>query len=224
MKTMSKREETERRNNRINRRVGIILAATLSLLLILSATTEVTNAQEGKKLTRKEREAAWRAERLKKREAEKQAEMRSDSIEFVQAIQALKNGSWALEASNVTFNNGVTHFVTPSMNFVSMNEGNGIIQTAFDNSNIYSPNGIGGVTVEGQITGEEMKMDNDGNICYNYTIMGSNVSATVNIVITAQSNQATANIFPNFSSNDMTMNGNIYPYNSSGIFEGTVSY
>lgn len=225
MKTISKKGENENGTaNRMNNRVGILLVISLIFVMILSAVTDATVAQESKKMTRKEKEAAWRAERLKKRAEEKAEEMRNDSIEFLQTIEAIKEGSWALEASSITFDNGVTRFVTPSTNFLSMNEGTGVVQTAFDNSNIYSPNGIGGVTLEGRITGEEVNMDNDGNVTYNYTIMGPQLSATVNIVISGYSNQATATVSPNFSSNDMTMSGSIYPYSSAGIFEGTTGY
>lgn len=203
---------------------GFILAASISAIMIMTATTDVINAQSNKKMTRKEKEAAWRAERMKKRALEKQEEIRNDSIAYVQALQALREGSWALEASNITFDNGLTRFVTPSTNFVSINKGKGVVQTAFNNSNIYSPNGIGGITVEGGINGEEMRIDNEGNIFYNYTIMGPQVSATVNIVLTAYSNQTTATVDPNFSSRDMTMSGYIYPYESAGIFEGSPSY
>ena len=177
-----------------------------------------------KKMTRKEKEAAWRAERLKKRAAEERVEYRNDSIAFAQAIVAIRNGSWALEASNVTLSNGTNQFVTQSTNYVSINNGIATIQTAFDDSNIYSPNGIGGITLEGNVSGEELKVEKNGNVTYNYNVQGTNVSATVSVVITAHTNQATAYISPNFNNNTLTMNGFIYPYNSSGVIEGSVSY
>lgn len=181
------------------------------------------NAQE-KKMSRKEKEAAWRAERLKKRAQEERTEMMNDSIQYVQAINAIRNGSWALEATNVTFDNGVTRYVTQSTNFVSINDGEGVVQTAFNNSNISSPNGLGGITLTGSINGEELKADKEGNIYYNYNIQGAEISATVSVVITAHTNQATATVNPNFSSRQMTMSGYIYPYDNSGIIEGTSGY
>lgn len=175
-------------------------------------------------MTRKEKEAAWRAERLKKRAMEEREEMHNDSIVFMQALNSIKAGSWALEASNVTFDNGVTRFVTQSTNFVSVNNGQGVVQTAFNNSNINSPNGLGGITLEGRVTAEEIKKDNEGNIYLNYSIQGADISATVSVVVTAYSNQATATINPDFSSRQMTMSGYIYPYDNSGIIEGTSGY
>lgn len=175
-------------------------------------------------MTLKEREDAWRAERLKKKAKEQRLEFVNDSIQHVQAVVAIRNGSWALEASNITFDNGSTRFVTPSMNYVSINKGTGTIQTAFDDTNIYSPNGLGGITLEGNITNEELTVDREGNVYYNYVIQGSNVSATITVVITANSNQATANINPNFSNRRMLMSGYIYPYSEAGVFEGTPDY
>lgn len=195
----------------------------LFILLALFAVQVSLFAQE-KKMTRKEKEAAWRAERLKKRAQEERQIMHSDSIQYVQAINAIRNGSWALEASNVTFNNGVTRFVTESTNFVSVDDGQAVVQTAFNNSNINSPNGLGGITLEGRVLDEELKMDKEGNVYYNYNIQGAEISATVNVVITAHTNQATATVNPNFSSRQMTMSGYIYPYESSGVIEGTSGY
>ena len=89
---------------------------------------------------------------------------------------------------------------------------------------MYSPNGLGGITLEGNIINEELNVDREGNVYYNYMIQGSNVSATVNVVITPNSNQATANITPNFTNRSMMMSGVIYPYSTAGVFQGTPDY
>lgn len=193
------------------------------LVTLTLCVADATFAQS-KKMTKAEREAAWRAERMKKRAAEEAREASEDSLAFVQAIDAIRNGSWALEASNITFRNGVTRFVTESTNYVSVNNGQGVVQTAFNNANVYSPNGLGGVTLEGAVSGERMSRDKDGNVYYSYTIQGSNISAIVYVTIAANSNQASARIDPNFSGNTMTMNGYIYPYSTAGVFQGTASF
>ena len=77
-------------------------------IMLALLAVQVSLFAQDKKMTRKEKEAAWRAERLRKRAQEERQIIRDDSIQFVQAINAIRNGSWALEASNVTFNNGVT--------------------------------------------------------------------------------------------------------------------
>ena len=196
----------------------------LLILLMLFATLNIEALAQEKKMTRREKEAAWRAERLRKRAAEERIEIHNDSVQYLQAIAALKGGSWALEASNVTFNNGASNFVTESTNFVSVNNGTATVQTALDNSNIYSPNGLGGVTLTGRIANEEMTVDRYGNIHYNFGIYGSEISATVNVILSAGSNQATATVNPNYNNSSMTMSGYIYPYGNAGIIEGTSGY
>ena len=193
------------------------------LLMLISALCFEASAQD-KKMTRKEKEAAWRAERLRKRAAEERIEIHNDSVQYLQAIAALKSGSWALEASSVTFNNGASNFVTESTNFISINNGEATVQTALNNSNVYSPNGLGGITLTGRVGNEEMTVDRYGNIHYNFGIDGSEISATVNVILSAGSNQATAIVNPNYNSSNMSMNGYIYPYNNAGIIEGTSGY
>lgn len=197
-------------------------ALTLVLLLFTFAVGE-TIAQD-KKMSRKEKEAAWRAERLRKRAAEERLEIHNDSVQYMQAIAALKSGSWALEASNVSFNNGTTNFVTESTNFISVNNGTATLQTALNNSNVYSPNGLGGITLTGRVGNIEMSIDRYGNVYYNFSIFGSEISATVSVTLSAGSNRATATVDPNFSSLNMTMSGNIYSYNNAGIIEGITGY
>ena len=155
-------------------------ALTLVLLLFTFAVGE-TIAQD-KKMSRKEKEAAWRAERLRKRAAEERLEIHNDSVQYMQAIAALKSGSWALEASNVSFNNGTTNFVTESTNFISVNNGTATLQTALNTSNVYSPNGLGGITLTGRVGNIEMSIDRYGNVYYNFSIFGSEISATVSIM------------------------------------------
>lgn len=200
------------------------IGRVLFLLMLFLATANCEAFAQEKKMTRKEKEAAWRAERLRKRAAEERMEIHNDSIQYLQAVAALRSGSWALEANNVTYDNGVTNFVTESTNFVSADNGTVTVQTALNNSNIYSPNGLGGITLTGRISGEEMKVDRYGNVYYNFTVNGNEISATINVVLAAGSNQASANIDPNFSSRDLLMNGYIYPYNNAGIIMGTTDY
>ena len=196
----------------------LILAVTLLIGVPMSG------AAQKNKMSKAEREAAWRAERLKRREAERARMATEDSIAFAQAVEALRSGSWALEASNITFNNGVTRFVTSSTNYVAVNGGEGTVQTAFNNTNINSPNGLGGVTLEGNVWGERMGTDAEGNVFYSCSIQGNGISALIYVTLTANTNQASANVNANYSGNRMTFSGYLYPYNSAGIFEGQPSY
>ena len=188
----------------------------LTMLLSISLTM-ATFAQ-----TSKEARAARREALKKEREARKALEAQQDSVAYFKAVEALKTGSFVLEADYVTFPNGITRYVSSNTNYVQADNGEGIIQTAFSNF-AYSPgpNGLGGVTVEGNISGLNMKEDKDGNYYYSYTIQGIAVSATVFITLTGGTNQASVQISPNFNGNNMTMTGHLLPPDESDVFQGT---
>lgn len=191
-----------------------VLFLTTLLLLSFTATTFAQTSKEAR--------AAKREAIKKEREARKALEAQQDSVAYFKAIEALKAGSFVLEADNVTFPNGITRYVSSNTNYVQVDNGEGIVQTAFSNF-AYSPgpNGLGGVTVEGNISGLKMKEDKDGNYYYNYTIQGIAISATVFITLTGGTNQASVNISPNFNSNNMTMTGLLLPLDESDVFQGT---
>lgn len=189
------------------------------VLLLASAACLIFSTWSFAQSTRSQREQQWRAEREQRRAANRALEQQQDSIAFVQAVKALKEGSWILEANNVNFYNGITRFVTPSTNYISCDDDEGTIQTAFSNFT-YSPNGLGGVTLKGNVSGDRMSTDRDGNIYYSYTIQGSTLSATVYLTLTAGTNQASASINPNFSGQTMTFDGYLVPYDQASIFQG----
>lgn len=165
----------------------------------------------------------WRAERERLRAQAHAIEQQQDSIAYNEALVALKEGNWVLEANNVNFFNGITRFVSSNTNYISCEDGEGIVQTAFNNF-AYSPNGLGGVTVQGYISGERMSIDKDGNAYYSYSIQGSAISATVYLTLTGGTNQASATINPNFSGRSMTFDGYLVPYNQSTVFQGTPQF
>ena len=186
-----------------------------ALLLVCFSVT--MNAQ-----TKKEERAAKREALKKEREARRAIEMQIDSIAFMKAVNALEEGEFVLEANNVTFPNGLVRFVSSNTNYVQMDNGEGVVQTAFSNFT-YSPgpNGLGGVTVEGKISSPTLNKDKDGNVYYTFSIQGVAISATVSISLTAGTNNACAQISPNFNGNNMTMTGNLVPISESDVFQGT---
>ena len=188
----------------------------LTTLLLLGFTVATWSQ------TSKEARAARREALKKEREARRALEAQQDSIAYFKAVEALKTGSFVLEADNVTFPNGITRYVSSNTNYVQVDNGEGIVQTAFTNF-AYNPgpNGLGGVTVQGNINGLSMKEDKDGNYFYNYTIQGMAISATIFITLTGGTNQACVQISPNFNNNNMTMTGRLLPLNESDVFQGT---
>lgn len=183
------------------------------LICLLFSTSSIAQS------TQNEREKEWRAERERKRAETHAREMLQDSIAFNAAITALKEGCWVLEANNVNFFNGITRYVSSNTNYISCNQGECTVQTAFNNFT-YSPNGLGGVTVQGSLSGERISTDKDGNIYYSFNIQGSAISATIYLTLTGGTNQASATVNPNFSGRSMTLDGYLVPYDQASIFEG----
>lgn len=173
--------------------------------------------------TRQERREAWKEARAQRRAEEKALEAVQDSVAFLKAVEALKAGNWVLEADNVVFRNGMLRFVSSNTNYVAVQNGEGTVQTAFDNF-VYSPNGLGGVTVQGQVSDQKISQDKDGNIYMNFSVFGGAISATLNLTLTVGTNEASIYISPNFNGNNLTMNGNLVPYDEATIFEGTTSW
>ncbi|MBR6588928.1 MAG: DUF4251 domain-containing protein [Bacteroidaceae bacterium] len=192
----------------------LFMAVLLSLLC-----GEVMMAQSA----RQERREAWKEARAQRRAEQKALEEVQDSVAYLKAVEALKAGNWVLEADNVVFRNGMLRFVSSNTNYVAVQDGEGTVQTAFDNF-VYSPNGLGGVTVQGQVSGQDLSQDKDGNIFMNFSVFGGAISATLNLTLTAGTNEASIYISPNFNGNNLTMNGNLVPYNEATIFEGTTSW
>lgn len=192
------------------------------ILLTVIVCMTVSNALWAQS-TRKEREQAWREARAQRRAEERQLEAIQDSVAFGKALKALLEGNWVMEADNVIFRNGLMRFVSSNTNYVAVQNGQGTVQTAFNNF-VYSPNGLGGVTVQGSISEQKVTRDKQGNVYYNFSIFGGAISATLNLTLTAGTNEASIYISPNFNGNTLTMNGNLYPYEEATIFQGTTSW
>lgn len=116
--------------------------------------------------------------------------------------------------------NGQVYYVNSNTNFVSLNDGQAMVQIA-SNSPYPGPNGLGGVTVQGSASNIQTKQDKNGNVYLSMSVQGVFISATVNLVLMNGSNKATVTVDPNFSGRDLTMTGTLVSYAQSNIFQGT---
>ena len=187
----------------------------LIMLFALTLGTEAAIAQTGsnnRPLTKQEIRKA-------KREAHRKFMEAQDQALFEQGLQALKDQSFVIEVDQLIYPRGMVQYVSPLTNFVYINKGQAVVQIAVNN---FAPgqNGLGGVTVEGTPSDITMSTDKKGNIYYNFVAQGVAISATVNIQMTPGDNRATVTIYPNFNSRNLTMTGNIVPYDQSDIFQG----
>ena len=79
---------------------------------------------------------------------------------------------------------------------------------------------IGGVTVDGNSSDMKMNIDKKGNVNCSFSVQGIGISAQVFINMSSGNNTASVSISPNFSNNNLTLNGNIVPLDQSNIFKG----
>jgi len=129
-----------------------------------------------------------------------------DQMFFDEAKQAIEMKNFILEADHVMFKYGTTAFVSPNTNFVAVKGNKAVVQVAF-NIPISGPNGLGGITV-------------NGNISVSMNVMGVGISAQVNIRLNKGSNNASVDISPNFNSNNFSLTGSLLPMAKANVFKG----
>ena len=190
----------------------------------LSVNALDINAQNNTGTSRRQQEMEkWKQEMAEfKAKAEQRHELDAlaDSIAGVQAAVAVQNRDFVLEADQVTFKNGNTVFVNSSTTFISVKGNRAVVQISPSNFSS-GPNGVGGVTVDGSISGMQRMVDKKGRTTLSFNVMGIGINAQIEIYMTPGTNRANATIYPNFNSNTLWIEGEIVPYASSDVFEGT---
>ena len=197
---------------------------TLTVIVAgLSVTALDINAQNTSAKTRHQQEMQkWHQEmeEFKARSAERrEINELTDSIAGVQAAAAVQNRDFVLEADQVTFKNGNTVFVNSSTTFISVKGNRAVVQISPSNF-AAGPNGVGGVTVDGSISGMQRMVDKRGNTTISFNVMGIGINAQIEIYMSPGTNRASATIYPNFNSNTVWIEGEIVPYENSDVFEG----
>ena len=197
---------------------------TLAVIVAgLSVTALDINAQNKSGKTKFQQEMQkWHQdmEEFKARSAERrEINELTDSIAGVQAAAAVLNRDFVLEADQVTFKNGNTVFVNSSTTFISVKGNRAVVQISPSNFSS-GPNGVGGVTVDGSISGMQRMVDKRGNTTISFNVMGIGINAQIEIYMSPGTNRASATIYPNFNSNTVWIEGEIVPYENSDVFEG----
>ena len=200
-----------------------ILLTLMVIVVGLSVNAPDIKAQaKTRASTRQERMEQWHKDMAEFRAREQHnQEMRqlTDSIAGIQANAAVRNQDFVLEANQVTFKSGMTTFVNTSTNFISVKGNRAVVQISPSNF-ASGPNGVGGVTVQGFVSGPEYRIDSHGRTTFSFNVTGIGVNAQVEIYMIPGTNSATATIYPNFNSNTIWLQGNIVPYENSNVIEG----
>ena len=171
-------------------------------------------AQSEKRIDTKEKQ-----ENVNSRELKKQLAAIQDSINYKNAVSALEKSNFVLEADQLLFKRGGTAFVSSNTNFVSLSDNRAIVQVAPFNGG--GPNGVGGITVEGSASNVKVQTDKKGNTTLSRNVMGTGISATVNIFLFIGSIYASVVISPNYNSNRITLRGRLVPKQYATVFNGS---
>ena len=198
----------------------MVIAVGLSVIAPDISAQTSGNAQASK---RQQNVEAWKQDmqkfNAKIKEDHKLNEI-ADSLASIQAIAAIRNKDFVLQVDNVTFRSGNTAFVNSSTNFISVKGNRAVVQISPSNF-AAGPNGVGGVTVDGGISGYQITTDRKGRVNLTYNVSGIGISAQVEVYIVPGSTYAQATIYPNFNSNTLWLSGTVVPYNNASVIEGS---
>ena len=198
----------------------MVIAVGLSVIAPDISAQNSGNVQASK---RQQNVEAWKQDmqkfNAKIKEDHKLNEL-ADSLASIQAIAAIRNKDFVLQVDNVTFRSGNTVFVNSSTNFISVKGNRAVVQISPSNF-AAGPNGVGGVTVDGGISGYQITTDRKGRVNLTYNVSGIGISAQVEVYIVPGSTYAQATIYPNFNSNTLWLSGTVVPYNNASVIEGS---
>ena len=167
------------------------------MMAVLLAGMSAYAQSEKRIYTKAERKSA------EEREFQKRMETVMDSINYADAVKALEELDFVLEADRL----------------ISLTDDKAGVQIApFIGG---GPNGVGGITVEGRASNIKMKTDKKGNITFSMSVMGAGISATVDLSLPKGTNRASVTVNPNLNSNRITLGGYLLPKERSSVFKGT---
>lgn len=183
-----------------------LLYITLALAFVsLGVNATAQNSKEDKKAAKEIRKAA-------------QEKWEKENFEL--AKQALLDGSFVLEADQLIYPQGRVDNVSSITNFISMKNNKVAVQIAVMN-HMPGYNGLGGLTVDGTPSKIEHRSDKNNVFIYKFSVLGVAISATVEIQLRGDGNNATATIYPNFTNKKLVMRGRLVSPEESVVFKGT---
>ena len=194
------------------KKIVMILAALLAVCGGAMAQDSY-NKQNQKAISEEERELTKQERRL--------LQQKIDSVQWADALKAIGDSTFTLEADQVIFKYGQRAYVSSSTNFVRVNKQNATVQVSF-NIPVAGPNGMGGVTLDGRVTDYKITSDKKGNTTtLTMNVMGVAISSRLSISIYKGSNQARVDVLPNFNSHRISLAGRLLPNSQSYVVKGS---
>ncbi len=192
----------------------------ITILAILLSAGLTAVAQD--KTTLQQRIDRWKdymEEFNQRQEPDRQAAKILDSLLWNQAGNSVAKKSFVIEADAVTFKDGTRIIVNSMTNFVAVDGDRGVVQIS-PSDFVSGPNGVGGITVDGTVSGYEVTTDRKGAMHISMNVTGAVINAAVEVTLYPGTDNAYVVISPNFNSRTVRLEGRIVPYASSRVVEG----
>ncbi len=164
------------------------------------------------KMTKEERKAA--------KAAKKEAQAKAEAERAVVLKQSIDSRQFVIEALFLADKHGQRIVVDPILNFIGIDHDKSAFQ--FGNGSDIGYNGVGGVTVEGNVTNYEVSVNKKGIYSINFRISAPTGSVFVSMTV-SPTGQADAVISGN-TSTKLKYSGNLVPLNESRVYKGSTTY
>ncbi len=155
-----------------------------------------------------------RKERKSRKKAEKEAMLEEN---YKNLVELAENKNFVLEADYISNQYGHRSIVTPTLNFIMVDEDKAVIQIG-DNVNI-GANGVGGVTAEGKISNYEViKNEKNGTVMVKLNLM-STIGVYDIFVHMSPGTNSTATV-TGIRSGRLNYTGELVALENSDVFKG----
>lgn len=152
--------------------------------------------------------------------AQKKAEQAMlDSINSIRAFKAMEQKVFLVKFDRIAGRRGGNVSANNNLNFAYVNGTQGAIQvgSAFAPP---GPNGVGGITLSGQVRNYEYSLDKKGNGIVSYMVAGQGMSASVRVKLPKNGTYAHVEIDANYGPGRIDADGTLLPYSATEVVKG----
>ena len=181
----------------------ILFNLLLGMVVLCSTSVEAQTQDQNRKISRKEQREI----------AQQQANQ-----QFEIARQTLKDSMFVVEVDRIIGQLGRTVYVSANENFVLMNRDYASVQLAVLSAH-EGMNGVGGITLAGNVSDVQERIDKHGNITYQFRVQGSSISSTVIVTLYKGDNLVSVVMNSTFNNGRITFYGRLLPAHASKVFK-----
>lgn len=152
------------------------------------------------------------------RTEQKKIALQQNNQQFEIARQALTDSMFVVEVDRIIGQLGRTVYVSANENFVLMNRNYAAVQLAVLSAHA-GMNGVGGITLAGNVSDVQERIDKHGNITYQFRVQGNSISSTVILTLYKGDNQVSVMMNSTFNKGRITFYGRLLPAQASKVFK-----